>query len=166
MARKNTQQLAYTAIRIEGGLIPAEELSRLTTLATPEATEQTEAHYSIPRGLKLRDEIARSFKIAQNLWQDFVQQRHRQDVPAHQLTVNTLLLPLLRQVLGHTDLAAARSVLASGSSQQSYNIGHAALADDGAALRARAGADLDQPVGLAQHLHIVVHHDQGIAFVH
>ncbi len=48
MARKNTQQLAYTAIRIEGGLIPAEELSRLTTLATPEATEQTEAHYAIP----------------------------------------------------------------------------------------------------------------------
>ena len=75
MARKNTQQLAYTAIRIEGGLIPAEELSRLTTLAAPEATEQTEAHYAIPRGLKLRDEIARSFKIAQNLWQDFALQR-------------------------------------------------------------------------------------------
>lgn len=125
MARKNTQQLAYTAIRIEGGLIPAEELSRLTTLAAPEATEQTEAHYDIPRGLKLRDEIARSFKIAQNLWQDFVQQRHRQDIQAHQLTVNTLLLPLLRQVMGHTDLAAA---LASGSSQQTYNIGHASLA--------------------------------------
>lgn len=145
MARKNTQQLAYTAIRIEGGLIPAEELSRLTTLATPEATEQTEAHYSIPRGLKLRDEIARSFKIAQNLWQDFVQQRHRQDVPAHQLTVNTLLLPLLRQVLGHTDLAAARSVLASGSSQQTYNIGHAAL---GGRLPVVL-AGYDQPLDLA-----------------
>lgn len=127
MARKNTQQLAYTAIRIEGGLIPAEELSRLTTLATPEATEQTEAHYDIPRGLKLRDEIARSFKIAQNLWQDFVQQRQRQDINAHHLTANSLLLPLLRQVLGHADLAAVSSVLASGSSQQTYNIGHAAL---------------------------------------
>ncbi|MBP7414839.1 MAG: N-6 DNA methylase, partial [Giesbergeria sp.] len=145
MARKNTQQLAYTAIRIEGGLIPAEELSRLTTLAAPEATEQTEAHYAIPRGLKLRDEIARSFKIAQNLWQDFVQQRHRQDVPAHQLTVNTLLLPLLRQVLGHTDLAAARSVLAAGSSQQSYNIGHAAL---GGRLPVVL-AGYDQPLDLA-----------------
>ena len=145
MARKNTQQLAYTAIRIEGGLIPAEELSRLTTLAAPEATEQTEAHYAIPRGLKLRDEIARSFKIAQNLWQDFVQQRHRQDVPAHQLTVNTMLLPLLRQVLGHTDLAAARSVLAAGSSQQSYNIGHAAL---GGRLPVVL-AGYDQPLDLA-----------------
>lgn len=145
MARKNTQQLAYTAIRIEGGLIPAEELSRLTTLAAPEATEQTEAHYAIPRGLKLRDEIARSFKIAQNLWQDFVQQRYRQDIQAHQLTVNTLLLPLLRQVLGHTDLAAARSVLASGSSQQTYNIGHAAL---GGRLPVVL-AGYDQPLDLA-----------------
>ncbi|MDD3018126.1 MAG: N-6 DNA methylase [Comamonas sp.] len=145
MARKNTQQLAYTAIRIEGGLIPAEELSRLTTLATPEATEQTEAHYAIPRGLKLRDEIARSFKIAQNLWQDFVQQRHRQDIQAHQLTVNTLLLPLLRQVLGHTDLAAVGSVLASGSSQQTYNIGHAAL---GGRLPVVL-AGYDQPLDLA-----------------
>ena len=50
MAKKNIQQLAYTAIRIEGGLIPAEELTRLTTLAAPEATEQTEAHYGIPKG--------------------------------------------------------------------------------------------------------------------
>ena len=78
--KRNASQLAYTAIRIEGGLIPAEELSRLTTLATPEATEQTEAHYSIPRGLKLRDEIARSFKIAQSLWQDFAALRQRTDV--------------------------------------------------------------------------------------
>ena len=77
MARKTTQQLAYTALRIEGGLIPAEELTRLTTLATPEATEQAEAHYNIPKGLKLRDEIARYFKIAQSLWNDFQQQRSR-----------------------------------------------------------------------------------------
>ena len=86
MARKTIQQLAYTALRIEGGLIPAEELTRLTTLAAPEATEQTEGHYDIPRGLKLRDEIARYFKIAQNLWQDFSQQRQRQDANSHSVT--------------------------------------------------------------------------------
>jgi len=127
MAHKTTQQLAYTALRIEGGLIPAEELTRLTTLAAPEATEQTEGHYDIPKGLKLRDEIARYFKIAQNLWQDFAQQRQRQDVNPHSVTVQTLLLPLLRQVLGYTDLAAQSSVPASGNSHHTYNIGHAAL---------------------------------------
>ncbi|MDL5039082.1 N-6 DNA methylase [Comamonas sp. Y6] len=127
MARKTTQQLAYTALRIEGGLIPAEELTRLTTLAAPEATEQTEVHYDIPKGLKLRDEIARYFKIAQNLWQDFAQQRHRQDANPHSVTEQTLLLPLLRQVLGYADLTAQSSLSASGNSQQSFNIGHAAF---------------------------------------
>ncbi len=60
------RQTAYTAIRIEGGLIPVDEIARLTTLAQPEATEQTDGHYGTPRSLKLRDEIARYFKIAQN----------------------------------------------------------------------------------------------------
>lgn len=127
MARKTTQQLAYTALRIEGGLIPAEELTRLTTLAAPEATEQTEVHYDIPKGLKLRDEIARYFKIAQNLWQDFAQQRQRQDANPHSVTEQTLLLPLLRQVLGYTDLTTQSCLPASGNSQQAFNIGHAAF---------------------------------------
>lgn len=145
MARKTTQQLAYTALRIEGGLIPAEELTRLTTLATPEATEQTEGHYDIPKGLKLRDEIARYFKIAQNLWQDFAQQRQRHDVNPHSVTVQTLLLPLLRQVLGYTDLTAQTSLPASGSSHHTYNIGHAAL---GGRLPVVL-AGFDQPLDLA-----------------
>lgn len=145
MARKTTQQLAYTALRIEGGLIPAEELTRLTTLAAPEATEQTEGHYDIPKGLKLRDEIARYFKIAQNLWQDFAQQRQRQDANPHSVTVQTLLLPLLRQVLGYTDLTAQSSVPASGNSHYTYNIGHAAL---GGRLPVVL-AGFDQPLDLA-----------------
>ena len=145
MARKTTQQLAYTALRIEGGLIPAEELTRLTTLAAPEATEQTEGHYDIPKGLKLRDEIARYFKIAQNLWQDFAQQRQRQDAHPHRTTVQTLLLPLLRQVLGYTDLTAQSSVPASGNSHYTYNIGHAAL---GGRLPVVL-AGFDQPLDLA-----------------
>ena len=126
MARKTTQQLAYTALRIEGGLIPAEELTRLTGLAAPEATEQTEAHYDIPKGLKLRDEIARHFKIAQHLWQDFQQQRTRQDARAHQVTESGWLMPLCRHVLGMGDLTGVSPVAAT-SGQQTYNIGHAAL---------------------------------------
>ena len=110
MARINTHQLAYTSIRIEGGLIPADELSRLTTLAQPEATEQTEGHYGTPRGLKLRDEVARYFKIAQNLWQEFQTVRQRTDVDSHAATLNNFLLPLLRDTLGYTDLARSPGV--------------------------------------------------------
>lgn len=127
MARKTVHQLAYTAIRIEGGLIPAEELTRLTTLQAPEATQQTEAHYQIPKGLKLRDEIARNFKIAQNLWQDFQAQRRRTGVDAYSATVRDFLLPFLRQAMGYTDLAPAAAIQASNSSHHSYQIGHAAL---------------------------------------
>jgi len=127
MARKTLHQLAYTAIRIEGGLIPAEELTRLTTLESPEKTEQTEARYQIPKGLKLRDEIARNFKIAQNLWADFNALRQRQDAAPHRTTVNEFLLPLLRQTLGYTDLATAPAVQASNSHHHTYQIGHAAL---------------------------------------
>ncbi len=123
MARRSTSQLAYQAIRIEGGLIPADELARLTTLQAPDKTEQTESHYGVPKGLKLRDEIARFWRIAQNLWADLQPLRQRQDINAHDVTVREFLVPLLRDVLGFTDMASGATVAASG---HTYNIGHAA----------------------------------------
>lgn len=145
MARKNVHQLAYTAIRIEGGLIPAEELNRLTTLQAPDKTQQTEALYQIPKGLKLRDEIARNFKIAQNLWQDFQAQRQRTGVDVHSTTVRDFLLPLLRQAMGYTDLAPAAPIQASNSAHHSYQIGHAALGGRLPVVLAGADQPLDQP---------------------
>lgn len=115
-------QLAYRAIRIEGGLIPAEELTRLTLLADPKASEQTEAHYRIAKGLKLRDEIARDFKIALALWRDFQALRQRSDLDAHQLTVTQWLLPLLRDVLHFADTARCPTIEHAG---QSWAIDHA-----------------------------------------
>ena len=114
--------LTYRAIRIEGGLIPAEELTRLTLLADPKASEQTEAHYRIAKGLKLRDEIARDFKIALALWRDFQALRQRTDADAHALTLSQWLLPLLRDVLHFADAARCPATLHAG---QSYAIGHA-----------------------------------------
>jgi hypothetical protein len=122
MAKRNLHPLAYRAIRIEGGLIPAEELTRLTLLADPQATEQTESHYHIPKGLKLRDEIARDFKIALNLWQDFQALRQRQDLRAHDLTVREWLLPLLRDVLHFHDAARCAPIEHAG---HQYAVGHA-----------------------------------------
>ncbi|WP_249931215.1 N-6 DNA methylase [Ramlibacter sp. 2FC] len=142
MARRTTTQLAYQAIRIEGGLIPADELARLTTLQAPDKTEQTDSHYGIPKGLKLRDEVARYWKIAQNLWTDFQPLRQRQDVDTHQVTVRDFLVPLLRDVLGFTDLAAGASVKASG---HSYNIGHAARAGHLPLILAAHNQQLDAP---------------------
>ncbi|GAA5175586.1 hypothetical protein GCM10025771_08170 [Niveibacterium umoris] len=120
--KRATHQLAYRAIRIEGGLIPAEELTRLTLLADPKDTEQTESHYRIAKGLKLRDEIARDFKIALNLWQDFQTLRQRQDVRAFDVTVREWLLPLLRDVLHFHDAGRCPAIEHAG---HSFAIGHA-----------------------------------------
>ena len=126
MSRRSANQLAYQSIRIEGGLIPADELARLTGLQTPDKTEQTENHYGIPKGLKLRDEVARYWKISQNLWADFQTQRQRTDLNTHDLTVREFLLPLLRNVLGFADLEEGARIEASG---HAYNIGY--LSGDG-----------------------------------
>jgi hypothetical protein len=66
MAKRTLQELAFTALTIEGGLLAPDFLNKVAHL---EAKEQSEADYDIPRGLKLRDEIGRYWKIAQNLWQ-------------------------------------------------------------------------------------------------
>jgi hypothetical protein len=124
MTRRNVTQLAYQAIRIEGGLIPADELAQLTTLQAPDATEQTESHYYVPRGLKLRDDVARYWKIAQNLWNDHQRLRQRDDVDAHDATVREFLVPLMQDVLGFTDISSDAIVEASG---HSYDIGYSAL---------------------------------------
>jgi hypothetical protein len=126
MTRRNTSrfshQLAYRAIRIEGGLVPADELTRLTLLADPKASEQTESHYRIAKGLKLRDEIARDFKIALTLWYDFQTLRQRADVHAHDVTMREWLLPLLRDVLHFHDASRCPAIEHAG---HNYDIGHA-----------------------------------------
>lgn len=107
MARRNNQELAFPALSIEGGLLAPDFLNKVAHL---EASEQTEADYDIPRGLKLRDEIGRHWKIAQNLWQDFAAKRARTDFNSHALTVKELLEPLLRHVFCFGDLKAVGQV--------------------------------------------------------
>lgn len=101
MAKRSTTELAFSAIRIEGGLLAADFLGRVARF---EATGQTEADYDIPKGLKLRDEIGRYWKIALNLWQDFQAGRQRTDHDAHSFTSKDFLEPFCRHVLGFTDI--------------------------------------------------------------
>ncbi|TLD45553.1 MAG: hypothetical protein FAZ92_02154 [Accumulibacter sp.] len=79
MARRSSAELAFTALTIEGGLLAPDFLNRIAHL---EAEEQSESDCDVPRGLKLRDEIGRYWKIAQNLWQDFAARRERADLDA------------------------------------------------------------------------------------
>lgn len=65
MARRrihSTPALAFNALTVEGALIAPAMLARI---ATHQAGAQAEADYGIPKGLTLRDEIARYFRIGQ-----------------------------------------------------------------------------------------------------
>src|ERR1700747_2774758 len=68
MARVRTSRasaLAFDAITLEGALISPAMLARV---AKHNASQQSEADYGIPKGLTLRDEIARYFRIGQALY--------------------------------------------------------------------------------------------------
>jgi hypothetical protein len=107
MARRNNQELAFTALTIEGGLLAPDFLNKVAHLETK---EQSEADYDIPRGLKLRDEIGRHWKIAQSLWQDFAVKRSRTDVNAFAITAKDFLEPFLRHVLCFGDLKSVGQI--------------------------------------------------------
>src|SRR5690242_20365376 len=66
--RRSEAQIAFEAIAIEGGLLSPEWLARVAQL---EAGGQAEAEYRVPKGLNLRDEIGRFWRIAQAHWTDF-----------------------------------------------------------------------------------------------
>lgn len=122
MAKRSTTELAFSAIRIEGGLLAADFLGRVARF---EATGQVEADYDIPKGLKLRDEIGRYWKIALNLWQDFQAGQQRTDHDAHSFTSKDFLEPFCRHVLGFTDIQAVGQITLA---ERIFPIGYQAVA--------------------------------------
>lgn len=58
--RARESQIAFEALSIEGGVLSPEWLARVANLT---AGKQTEADYRVPKGLSLRDEIGRYWRI-------------------------------------------------------------------------------------------------------
>lgn len=112
-------QLAFEALSIEGGLLSPEWLSKVAQL---QAGTQAEADYRIHKGLNLRDEIGRYWRIAQAHWADFKAGRDAKGDP--KALAERFVPALLRDAFGFASLAAvAPAVLA----ERSYPIGQAAL---------------------------------------
>ena len=63
--RSRAAALAFDALTIEGALLAPAMLARI---ADQKAGGQTPSDYGIPKGLTLRDEIARYFRISQALF--------------------------------------------------------------------------------------------------
>ena len=63
----------------------------------------------------------------------------------------------------HPHLRRAGQKRPDAAGRVRLHLGHRPLGDDTAAVGARAGADLDEVVRVAQHGHVVVHHHDGVA---
>ena len=103
MARRTQSRIQFDAIAIEGGLLAPEMLA---AIASPASEKDAALAYGIPKGLQLRDEIGRYWRIAQALWSEFSTARAN---PKHDTAAvaRTFTDQLLRQVLGFGDLTTA-----------------------------------------------------------
>jgi len=79
--RKRDTQLAFDALSIEGGLLSPDWLARVAQLS---AGLQSDGDYRVPKGLNLRDEIGRYWRIAQAHWHEFAEGLTRLDAKAHE----------------------------------------------------------------------------------
>lgn len=112
-------QLAFEALSIEGGLLSPEWLSKVAQL---QAGTQAEADYRIHRGLNLRDEIGRYWRIAQAHWADFKSGREaKADAKA---TAKRFVLALLRDAFGFTALTPVEPAILQ---ERTYPIGYTTL---------------------------------------
>ena len=93
--RKKTS-VSFDALTVEGGLITSAMLASVTAR---EAGHQKEEDYSIPKGLTLRDEIARYFRIGQALYRELT----ASPTPSEAATIH-FTEALLRDTFGFSDI--------------------------------------------------------------
>jgi hypothetical protein len=117
--RSRQAQLAFDALAIEGGLLSPEWLSRVAQL---QAGSQSESDYRVPKGLNLRDEIGRYWRIAQAHWAEFAQGRNAN--ADGKALAERFVTSLLRDSFGFASLAVTEPMVIAG---RAYPIGHTTL---------------------------------------
>ncbi len=103
-------ETAFTALRIEGGLLPPAFLQHIAAMDAP---AQKPDDYAVPPGRTLRDEIGRYWTIAEALWLAYRQNRDRADIPMERTGIERFLVRLLREVFEYKDIVpvASRAVI-------------------------------------------------------
>jgi hypothetical protein len=117
--RRHEAQLAFDALSIEGGLLSPEWLARAAQL---DASQQQAADYRVPKGLNLRDEIGRYWRMAQAMWSEF-QGGMKNHVDARFLT-DRLVVQLLRDAFGFASLQSIAPIV---EGERTFPLGYAAL---------------------------------------
>jgi hypothetical protein len=110
-------------------------------VAQLQAGQQAEADYRIPKGLSLRDEIGRYWRIAQAHWQEFAAGRQRVGDGARALALSERFVQgLLTDAFGFTSLRGTPPLHIDG---RSYPIGLAASGGTVPVVVAPAGTGVD-----------------------
>ena len=109
MAR-DTAQVQFDTLAIEGGLFTAEWLGKVANFAAP---AQGESDYQVRAGFTLREEIALAWRAAQALWAQFDKGRadDRRDAPA---VTQRFVTELLKQAFDFQLHATSAPVTADG----------------------------------------------------
>lgn len=110
----------FESLRIEGGLFPG---SMLEAIRNGTAKFLAESNYGIPKGLRLRDEIGRAFRIALPLFQEFSALCRRGDRTESDQIANWHE-PLFRTILGFSDL---ESIPVRNIGEREFPIGREAI---------------------------------------
>jgi type I restriction-modification system DNA methylase subunit len=137
MAR-NRKSTSFTAIRIEGGILPPEFL---TVVAAQGAKNQAGTDYGLTKSLSLKDELARYWRIANDLYTACAERHDRTDLNPSKVGIDDWLAVLLKDVLGFGDLAPVRSVSVS---DRTFSITHQAFGGAVPVLLTRREFELDR----------------------
>ena len=99
----------FTALKVEGGILPPEFLQAIAELDAP---RQTSSDYGISKSLAIKEELARYWRIASDLYLTYSDRYPREDLIPQRVGVSDWLVPLLRSVFNYNDLEkAGRTVL-------------------------------------------------------
>ena len=131
-------RLAFDALSVEGGIIGAEWLAKVAQL---QAAVQEPADYRIPKGLEIRDEIARGWRIAQACFQEMKAGRAAGGNAG--ALAEAFLEVFLRDALGFISLTHTAPVTIG---DRAYPVRFVALGDRVPVVAAPAGAGLDTRV--------------------
>jgi hypothetical protein len=113
---RRSARLDFAGLEIIGALLTPDIVARLAAF---EANDQTVEGYEIPPGLKLRDEIARYYRIGEALWSRFEASR------GHSVAASErFVLDLLRQCFGFDSLEPQ---LITRIGEREFPVRHAAL---------------------------------------
>ncbi len=97
----------FTALKIEGGLLPSEFLQ---TIATLKAHHQDSSDYELSDSLEIKDELSRYWSIANDLYMRYANRLASRDFSRPKFGIDDWLVTLLHTLFGYNDINTASSI--------------------------------------------------------